>query len=305
MHLEHASGFFPVRVTLLLTSWGLAACGGGGNPLPPNPPTKAPVALNDVATTLEDTAVVIPAATLVSNDTGAEGESLSVTVVGAATHGTATLAGGGVTFTPEENFHGAAAAEYAVCDGASISTSTVTVTVHAVNDAPVAVADAIVADEGGELLVPVATLLANDTDVEGDALTVRQVANARSGKVVLDGDAVQFTLAPGYVGAASFDYLVSDTHGATATGAVALRVRAYAPRTVVAEAGHTCALFPDGRVKYWGGNFLVQLGLGLVGRRGDDPGEVGPRSRSSSSARGRRRRRSVTASPACSSRAAR
>ncbi|MFP2923668.1 cadherin-like domain-containing protein, partial [Pyxidicoccus sp. 3LG] len=279
MHLEHTSGFFPnIRVSILLVSWVLAACGGGEEKPPPrNPPTnRAPVAVNDVATTLEDTAVVIPATTLVSNDTDADGDSLTVTVVGTATHGTVRLAGGNVTFTPEANYFGTATFEYTVSDGTSTSTSTVTVTVNSVNDAPVAVFDSAFADEDVVLVIPVATLLSNDKDVvEGDSLTVSQVANAHNGMVELDGDDVRFTPTLGFAGAARFEYQVSDSGGATATASVALIVRASGTKRVDAGSSHTCAVFPDGGVKCWGANTAGQLGLEETGARGDDPNEMG------------------------------
>ena len=70
-----------------------------------------------------------------------------------------------------------------------------------------------------------ATLLAGDTDADGDTLTVTGVSNAVNGTVSLDdkgdGDAsndeVIFTPTPGFSGDASFDYEVSDGFGGTAT----------------------------------------------------------------------------------------
>lgn len=276
MQITRTRGFFPnIRVSNLLVSVVLAACGGEGKP-PPNPPAnKAPVAVNDVATTNEDTAVVIPATTLVANDTDADGDTLVVAAVGTATHGTVTLAGGNVTFTPEADFFGTATFAYTVSDGTSTSTSTVSVTVKPVNDAPVAVADSAVTHMDRELLIPVATLLSNDTDVDGDALTVSQVSNAHDGTVELEGEAVRFTPTPGVAGAASFEYQVSDAHGATATGSVAIRIRDDVPKWVGAGGGRTCVVFLDGRVKCWGMNISGQLGLGDTDTRGDNPNEMG------------------------------
>ncbi|WP_373564274.1 Ig-like domain-containing protein [Myxococcus sp. CA039A] len=271
-------GFFPdIRCAILLGSWVLAACGGGGGEKPPPTPpaNKAPVAVADRVRTDEDTAVVIPATTLVANDTDADGDSLAVTAVGNATQGTVTLAGGNVAFTPESNFFGMATFNYTVSDGTNTSTSTVTVTVQSVNDAPVASADSAVTRMNGGLTLPVAKLLANDSDVEGDGLTVSQVANAHHGTVELLGDEVKFTPTPGFAGAASFEYQVSDIHGTTATGSVAVRVRDDVPNSVVAGPLHTCAVFQDGRVKCWGFNEYGQLGLEDEASRGDAPGEMG------------------------------
>ncbi|WP_211194015.1 RCC1 domain-containing protein [Pyxidicoccus fallax] len=269
----------PLLVSILVGSWVFVACGGGEKPPqpPPKPPptNNAPVAASDVATTDEDTAVVIPATTLLANDTDADGDSLTATAVAKATHGTVTLAGGNVTFTPEANFSGTATFEYTVSDGTSPRAATVTVTIHSVNDAPVAGDDSAVTRMDGELFIPVATLLANDSDVEGDLLAVSQVANARDGTVELVGDKVRFTPTPGFAGAARFEYQVSDIHGAAATGSVAVRVRDDVPNAVVAGPTHTCAAFQDGRVKCWGFNEYGQLGLGDGDSRGDGPDEMG------------------------------
>jgi len=223
--------------------------------------SEAPVAVADTASTDEDTVLVIASATLLANDIDVDSDNLVVVEVRTGTHGTVTLAGGNVTFTPETNFFGTATFEYRVSDGGSTSTATVTVTVNSVNDAPVAVADSAVASGDVEQRIPVATLLFNDSDLEGDSLTVSQVANAHNGTVELDGEDVRFTPTPGFVGAASFEYQVSDLHGATATGSVAVRVRDYSLTSLFAGQNRTCAVFADGRVKCWGANSVGQLGL--------------------------------------------
>ncbi len=77
-----------------------------------------PVAVDDAATTAEDTAVAIAAATLLANDTDLDGDTLTVTAVGTAVNGTVSLVSGVVTFTPAANYTGAASFEYTVSDGA-------------------------------------------------------------------------------------------------------------------------------------------------------------------------------------------
>ena len=60
-----------------------------------------------------------------------------------------------------------------------------TVTVTAVNDAPVAFDDADSISEDGTSTVDV---LANDSDVEGDTLTIQSVTQGANGSVVDNGD---------------------------------------------------------------------------------------------------------------------
>jgi VCBS repeat-containing protein len=90
---------------------------------------------------------------------------------------------------------------------------TLTVTVTNVNEAPVAVDDALssVAEDSGQRSIPAATLLANDSDPDGQTLTVTAVSSPVGGTVSLSGSTVLFTPAADFNGAASFQYTVSDT----------------------------------------------------------------------------------------------
>ncbi len=187
------------------------------------PVNDAPVAVDDLATTPEDTAVAIAAATLLANDTDLDGDTLSVTAVGTAVNGTVSLASGVVTFTPAANYTGVASFEYTVSDGALTDTGLVTVTVTGANDAPVAVDDLATTPEDTAVAIAAATLLANDTDLDGDTLSVTAVGTAVNGTVSLVSGVVTFTPAANYTGAASFEYTVSD--GAlTDTGLVTVTV---------------------------------------------------------------------------------
>ncbi|MBK9035213.1 MAG: tandem-95 repeat protein [Myxococcales bacterium] len=182
-----------------------------------------PVATDDVATTAEDTPAMITAATLTANDTDPEGQTLAVTAVADAVHGTVALVGATITFTPEPDYVGAAAFDYTVSDGAATDVGTVAITITPVQDAPVAVDDAATTEEDTPLVVAAATLAANDVDVDGDALTVIAVANPSGGTVALVAGTVTFTPAPNLTGTAGFDYTVSDG-GRTDVGHVAITV---------------------------------------------------------------------------------
>ncbi len=184
-----------------------------------------PVAGDDAATTAEDVALPIPATTLLANDADPEAGALSITAVANATNGAVALAGATVTFTPAADFHGAASFDYTVSDGVGTDTGTVTVTVTPAPDAPVAVDDVAAATEDQPAAIVAATLAANDTDVDGDALTVTAVGSPSGGAVTLVGGTITFTPAPNLTGSAGFDYTVSDG-GRTDVGHVTVTVAA-------------------------------------------------------------------------------
>lgn len=94
----------------------------------------------------------------------------------------------------------------------------------AFNAAPIAAADSAVMEADEQLLISVGTLLANDSDPDGDSLTVTSVDAPQNGAVSLSGGLVTFTATDGYSGPASFNYTVDDGAGNQATTTVNITV---------------------------------------------------------------------------------
>ena len=173
----------------------------------------APVANADSYSTNEDTALTIPAAGVLANDTDVENDPLQAALVQGPAHGSLTLnADGSFTYTPDANFNGADSFTYKANDGTLDSAPvTVSLTVNPVDDAPAAVADSYTTNEDTKLTVPVAGVLANDTDVENDPLQAVLVQGPAHGDLTLNPDG-SFTYTPdaNYNGADSFTYKAND-----------------------------------------------------------------------------------------------
>ena len=154
--------------------------------------------------------------TLLGNDSYADGDVLSVTGIGQPLHGSAVLAGttGARAYMPNANYSGADSFTYTVSDGHSgTATGTVAVTVTAVNDAPVAVGNSVSTAEGTPVSVTAGTLLGNDSDADGDALSVTGIGQPLHGSAVLAGTTVTYTPNADFNGVDSLTYTVSDGHG--------------------------------------------------------------------------------------------
>jgi hypothetical protein len=186
-------------------------------------PDGAPVAVDDAVSTEEDVTAVIPDATLLANDTDPESQTLAIIEVGSASHGTVSHTGTQITFVPAPDYHGPAGFDYTISDGFKTSVGSVVVTV---GSAPVAVADTAATDEDVALILSSATLVANDSDIDGDSLVVSAVSETANshGTVVLEGSAVTYTAAADFNGTTDFTYTVSDGNGGTATATVTVTV---------------------------------------------------------------------------------
>jgi hypothetical protein len=175
------------------------------------PVNEAPTAVDDTVTVTEDTATDVTAAIL-ANDTDPDGDTLAVSGVSNATGGSAELAAGVVTFTPDANLCGTAAGgfDYDLSDGNGGSDSAqVTVDVTCVNDAPTAVDDTASVDQGSGTADY--DVLANDFDVDGDSLTlVSASVDPSAGNASVDGSMVSFTPLPAFSGEAVITYQISD-----------------------------------------------------------------------------------------------
>lgn len=181
-----------------------------------------PDAVNDRATTAEDTSVTI---NVLSNDTDDGSDPLTVTSVGPASHGTTTgNSDGTVTYAPNANFNGIDSFEYSISDGQGGSdTASVLVTVTAVNDAPVANDDAATTVKNTSININVR---ANDSDVDGDSFVVTFASAPSNGTTSINADGtVRYTPKNGYKGSDSFSYTISDGQGGTDSANVAVTVR--------------------------------------------------------------------------------
>ncbi|PZD72635.1 Leukotoxin [Acaryochloris thomasi RCC1774] len=187
-------------------------------------PNIPPDAVDDSATTDAGVAAIID---VLANDTDSDGGAVVVDAVGDATSGIAALNDDGtVTYTPNDGFVGDDSFTYDVSDGqGGTDTATVNVTVSDViapNGNPDAVDDSVTTDAGVAAIVNV---LANDTDPDGDPITVDAVGDATSGTTALNDDGtVTYTPNDGFVGDDSFTYDVSDGNGGTDTAVVSVSV---------------------------------------------------------------------------------
>ena len=164
------------------------------------PVNHAPVAVDDAVPTDEDTPVVID---VLTNDTDADGDPLSIGSYGTASHGTVVLnADGTFTYVPDENCNGADEFSYTVTDGTAPSnTATVHITIDPVNDAPVA-HDGTVHNVSENSTVS-ATLANLVSDADGDTLTLEVVDQPELGSVTFVTNTGFFYYAPPEVGTAT------------------------------------------------------------------------------------------------------
>ncbi|MEO8451735.1 MAG: Ig-like domain-containing protein, partial [Gemmatimonadota bacterium] len=188
-------------------------------------PNQGPVATDDAAATPEDSPVSIA---VLGNDSDPDSDPLTVTAVTQPANGTATInsAGTAVSYSPPANFTGSASFTYTIGDGhGHTATATVVVTVTPVNDAPTAGNDAGATTSPAAVTVSV---LANDADIDGDALSVSAVTQPISGSAAIanGGQAVTYTPPTGFGGIVTFTYTVTDGHGGSANATVTITVTA-------------------------------------------------------------------------------
>ncbi len=123
------------------------------------------------------------------------------------------------------NYNGGDSFTFKVNDGqADSNVATVTIQVTPVNDAPVAVGDSASTARGVAVSIPV---LANDTDVDGDVLTVATIGQgSQGGTVTINSGGTGVTYRPrnSYVGQETFFYTVSDGKGGTYAATVLVNV---------------------------------------------------------------------------------
>jgi VCBS repeat-containing protein len=178
-----------------------------------NATNDVPVAVDDAYSTNEDVVLTIAATGVLFNDSDADGDSLTAVLVSNGSNGVVNLnADGSFTYIPDANFNGTDSFTYRANDGTVNSNlATVTITVSATNDVPVAVDNAYSTNEDVVLTIAATGVLANDSDADGDSLTAILVSNALNGSASLNADG-SFTYTPtaNFNGVDSFTYRATD-----------------------------------------------------------------------------------------------
>ena len=202
------------------------------------PVNDTPVAVDDSASTAEDTAVIV---SVLANDTDVDGDTLSIESFTQPTNGTVTDNGDGtLTYTPDANYSGSDSFTYVASDGTVTSNSaTVTMTVNAVNDVPVAADDSVTTPEDTALVV---APLANDSDPEGDTLSIDSFTQPTNGTVTDNGDGtLTYTPDAEYFGSDSFTYVATDGTDASNTATVTVTVTSVNDAPVAVDDSATTA----------------------------------------------------------------
>ena len=180
-----------------------------------------PIALNDLVSTNEDTSIDV---IVLTNDSDADGDALTVTAVTTPTFGTATInIDNSVTYTPTANFNGGDAFDYTISDGnGGFDTAVISITVAALNDVPIAVDDNGTTNEDTAVILAV---LDNDIDVDGDSLLVSATTQPINGVVTINADnSMTYTPTNNFNGSDSFTYTVADGNGGTDVATVSVTV---------------------------------------------------------------------------------
>ena len=152
----------------------------------------------------------VQAIALLANDTDPDLDTLRITAVGDAANGLVTLDGNTIFYQHDGSETTSGSFTYTVTDGADIANVLVTVAVSPTNDPPIGVDDALAVREGATVSVRAIDLLANDTDAEGDTLTISAVGDAINGAVTLDGSTISYEHNGSETTTGSFTYTVTD-----------------------------------------------------------------------------------------------
>ena len=185
----------------------------------------------------------LPTGTVSINGTPTQGQQLTasnnlvdVDGLGAITYtwyasGSALSIGTGDSFTLTQAQVGktiTAVASYTDLLGTAESvTSAVTSMVANINDAPIAVNDSLTATEDTAVIYTAAQLLGNDTDADGNPLTIASVLAGSNGAMVLNQDGtVTFTPTANFNGVANFSYITTDNTAQSNSTTVTVTVAA-------------------------------------------------------------------------------
>lgn len=146
---------------------------------------------------------------------------LSYAVSSSPAKGSAVVNGSSVTYAANAGASGIDTFKYVAKYGLATAESTVTVSVVAPNRVPVAVSDSVQVRRNTSTTIAV---LANDSDADGDPLSITSVTRPAYGTASISFGKIVFSPARNFVGVTSFSYSITDGKGGVATAQVLVKV---------------------------------------------------------------------------------
>lgn len=180
-----------------------------------------PVAVNDAITTAPNTPKVFDPR---ANDSDPGNDPIAITATTTPAHGATSFTGTSITYTPTAGYTGSDSFSYTISDGDGGSAgATVNATVQGANNPPTAANDSMVAFLEGGGTGPI-NACANDTDPDGDPLTIIAITQPSRGSASYTGCSVNYIVGGFGEGWTSFTYTISDGRGGTSTATVNVEI---------------------------------------------------------------------------------
>ena len=183
-----------------------------------NPADDPPIANGNNVTVTED---LVSHIMLTGSDP--DGDPLTYSVLRTPNHGKLSGTAPNLIYTPDPNFSWLDSFTFRVNDGKSDSVpATVMISVTPVNDPPTAKDDKIVTQEDTPATIDV---LANDTEVDNELITISEITEGKSGLVTKNNDGtLTYTPNKNFSGTDTFTYTVTDRAGEKDTATVRIEV---------------------------------------------------------------------------------
>ena len=185
------------------------------------------IAFDDYYSTDEDTTLNVVAPGVLGNDLGPANGTLTAILISNVSNGILNLnSNGAFQYIPNNNYFGTDLFIYKAYDGKIYSNNaTVTITINAINDPPVANDDYYTTDEDTTLNIPAPGILTNDTDEENEPLTAILISNVSNGILNLNSNgAFEYSPDNNYFGTDSFTYKANDSSAESNTATVHITV---------------------------------------------------------------------------------
>ena len=175
-----------------------------------HPINDMPVANDDTAKVNSGTSVTIP---ILANDVDVDGETLTNPSVLLPSHGSIIInPDGSITYTPDPNYEGYDTIKYFICDALNTCDSAYVIIYVNKNEKPIAINDSETFFETQQMDV---AILSNDSDPDGDSLTVSITIAPTNGTVTITNGIATYLPTNEYVGVDSFMYTICDNGSPT------------------------------------------------------------------------------------------